>query len=252
MRRLALIVLLIAAPALADDDACFELGGQGIAPCATPQGRVALETNIANWTRDGRGADRDDSTAFAESIARIGIGGLTEARIAWTPVVLDRPRGGPTTSGIGDLRLGAKHQFGKDSPIGLAAEITLPTASHGVGQGIWSAAAIVPMQFELSKAVALDLQAEADAAADEDRAGRHFAWSLVAGVELDVSDALSVVADMKRLRDMDPAGHATETTAGLALNYKLGRTGQVTLGGIAGLDHDAPVAEAFVGAAVRF
>lgn len=166
--------------------------------------------------------------------------------------MLDRPRGGPTMSGVGDLRLGAKHQFGKDSPVGLAAEVTLPTASNGVGQGTWSTAIIVPMQFELSKAVALDLQAEVDAAADDDRAGRHFAWSLVVGVELDVSEALSVFADVKRLRDNDPAGHATETTAGLALNYKVGHNGQITLGSIAGLDHDAPVAEAFVGAALLF
>lgn len=252
MQRVAWIALLIASPALADDEACFEIGGQGIAPCATPHGKVAVESNLIDWTRDGHGADREDSTAFAESIARIGLGGNTEARIAWTPLILDRPRGGPKMSGVGDLRLGAKHQFGKDSPIGLAAEVTLPTASNGVGQGTWSAAIIVPMQFELSKAVALDLQAEADAAADQDRAGRHFAWSLVAGMEFDVGDALSVVADVKRLRDNDPLGHATETTAGLALNYKVGHNGQITLGSIAGLDRQAPVAEAFVGAALLF
>lgn len=244
--------MLIASPALADDDACFELGGQGIAPCATPKGKVALESNLVDWTRDGHGADRQDTTALAASIARIGLGALTEARVAWTPLILDRPIGGPTTRGIGDLTLGAKHQFGKDAPIGLALQVTLPTASNGVGQGTWSATAIVPMQFELSKTVSLDLQAEADAAADQDRSGRHFAWSLVGGVELDVSETLAVVADLKRLRDDDPVGHSTATTAGLALNRKIGHHGQVTLSGVAGLDHDAPVAEAYLGAALLF
>ena len=252
MRRLLLLALFIASAAQADDDACFELGGQGIAPCATPRGKVAIESNLIDWTRDGHGADRDDQIAFAGSIARIGLGGDTEARLAWTPLILDRPRGGPTTSGTGDMRVGLKHQFGKDAPIGFAAEVTLPTASNGVGQGTWSAAAIVPMQFELSEAVSLDLQAEADAAADGDRSGRHFAWSLVAGAEFDLSKSVSLVADVKRLRDDDPMEHTTETTAGLALNRKLGAHGQVTLAGVAGLDHDAPVAEAYLGAAYLF
>ncbi len=250
MLRLAWIALLIASPALADDDACFELGGQGIAPCATPSGKVAIESNLLDWTRDGHGADREDAFAVAASIARIGLGSDSEARIGWTPLMLERPRGGPSNSGIGDLRLGLKHQFGQNAPVGLAAEITLPTATNGLGQGSWSAAVIAPMQFELSKTVSLDLQAEADAAADEDRSGRHFAWSLVAGAEFELGKALTLVADLRRLRDNDPMGHTTQTTAGLALNHKIGRRGQLTLGGIAGLDHDAPVAEAFAGAAL--
>ncbi len=252
MRRVAWIALLIASPALADDDACFELGGQGIAPCATPRGKVALESNLIDWTREGHGADREDRTALAETIARIGLGGQTEARVMWTPLILDRPRGGPTASGIGDLTLGAKHQLGKDGPIGLAAEVTLPTADHGVGQGTWSASAIVPAQFELSTAVKLDLIGEVDAAADEDRLGRHFAASMVAGAEVDIGERVTMTADLKVLRDDDPVEHTVQTTASLSFSRRLGDHGQVTLGGVAGLDHDAPIAQAFLGAALLF
>jgi hypothetical protein len=250
--RVALIALLIASPALADDDACFELGGQGIAPCATPKGKVAFESNLLDWSRDGHGADREDSFAVAQSVARIGLGGLTEARIGWTPLVLDRPRGGPTARGIGDLTLGTKHQFGKDGPLGFGAEVTLPTASNGVGQGTWSAAAIIPAQFDLGGGVNFDLTGEVDAAANESRHGRHFAASLVAGADMDLSEQLTMTADFKLLRDNDPAGHTTQETASLALSHKLGKTGQITLGGVGGLNHDAPVAEAYLGIGVLF
>ena len=237
---------------MADDDACFELGGQGIAPCATPRGKVAIESNLIDWTRDGHGADRDDRFTLGESIARIGVGGSTELRIAWTPLILDRLRGGPTTSGVDDLTLGAKHQFGKGGPLGLALEVTLPTASNAVGQGTWSAAAILPAQFALNKTFTLDLTGEVDAAADTDRAGRHFAAAIVAGADIAISDAMTVTADVKYLRDDDPAGLTHATSASLAVSRSIGKTGQVTLGGVAGLDHDAPVAEAYFGFGLLF
>jgi hypothetical protein len=252
MRRVVLIALLIASPALADDDACFELGGQGIAPCAAPKGKIAFESNLFDWQREGHGGDREDTTALAQSIARIGLGSLTEARVSWTPLILDRPRGGPTMRGIDDLTLGTKHQFGKDSPLGFAVEVTLPTASNGVGQGTWSVQATAPVQIEVAKGVNFDLTGQVDAAADQDRHGRHFAASLVAGADVNLSEQLTVTTDVKLLRDNDPTGHTTQETASLALSHKLGSKGQFTVGGVAGLDHDAPVAEAYVGIGVLF
>src|SRR6476646_2749376 len=116
MRRIVWIALLIASPALADDDACFELGGQGIAPCATPKGHVAIESNLTDWIRDGHGADRTDTLSLAASIARIGLGGSTEALISVSPLILTRPQDGRWIADFGDLTIGAKHQFGKDGP----------------------------------------------------------------------------------------------------------------------------------------
>jgi hypothetical protein len=250
--RVALIALLIASPALADDDACFELGGQGIAPCATPRGQLAFESNLADWTRDGHGQDRTDTIVFGDSIARIGLGGMTEARVTWTPLILDRPKGGPTTRGVGDLTLGAKHQFGANSPLGLALEVTLPTASNGVGQGTWSFAATIPAQFEVAKGINFDLTGEIDAAADSNGNGRHFAASLVVGTDVDLTDQLTVTTDIKLLRDADPTGHTTQETASLALSHKLFPHGQLTVGGVAGLNHDAPRVEAYIGLGLLF
>lgn len=252
MHRVALIALLIASPAYADDDACFELGGQGIAPCATPKGKVAFESNLVDWQRTGHGVDREDGTALGQSLARIGLGGLTEARISWTPLIFDRPRGGPTVRGTDDLTIGAKHQFGQDSPLGLAIEATLPTASNGVGQGTWSLQATIPAQFEIAQGVNFDLTGEVDAAADSDRHGRHFAASVVAGADVDASERLTITADLKLLRDNDPAEHTTQETASLALSRKLGDRGQLTIGSVAGLNHGAPVAEAYVGIGFLF
>lgn len=252
MYRVALIALLIASPALADDDACFEQGGQGIAPCATPEHRVALETSLIDWTRQGHGGERDDNVAVATSLARIGLGGLTEARIGWTPLILDRPRGGPTARGIGDLTLGGKHQFGKDSSLALALELTLPTATGGVGQGTWSMQATLPGQFKLNKSTNLDLTGEVDAAANAERAGRHFSGSFVAGIDTALSEALTATVDLKVLRDDDPASKTTQETASVALTGKLGKSAQFVVSGIAGLNHDAPTAEIYAGFGILF
>lgn len=253
MRRLLLLAAILSTPALADDEPCFELGGQGTAPCVVPSGHVLAESELIDWRRDGHGADREDMTSVSDTILRIGLGADTEARVTWAPVVFDRPRGGPTRRGVGDLILGLKHQFGSnEKPVGLVVQVTVPTATNGVGQGTWSGGAVLSTQFDLSDTVTFAITAEAEAEADEDRHGRHFSANGVAGFDVDLTERLTLTADARYLRDADPGQHSDEVTASLSLNQRLGERGRLTLEGIAGLNRDAPPVEAFVGVAWQF
>ena len=252
MKIMILIGALCAAtPALADDGPCFELGGQGIAPCATPKGSVAVESNLFDWSREGDGIDRTDTLTFASTIARIGIGGNTELRLGGTPFLLTKASGDRWRSSVGDLTVGAKHQFGSNGPVGFALQVTLPTGTDPAGQQTWSADAIVPMQFPLNKVFTLDLTGTVSAAANASGSGRHFALSLVAGSDIALSEACTITADIKRLRDEDPLGATTHTSASLSLGVQMGKRAELTVGAVTGLDGDTQM-EGFAGFGYRF
>ncbi len=254
MKRLAILLLFVSAPAWAasEDEPCFELGGQGIAPCATPRGHVAVESNLIDWQRSRDGTGRTDVLTLGSTVARVGIGGNTELRLSDAPLILTKAEGDRWRSSTGDVTLGIKHQFGAKSPVGLALQVTLPTGTDPAGQGTWSVDAIVPMQFPLNKTFVFDLTAVASAAANSSGSGRHFAWSLVAGSDIALSDALTLTADVKRLHDDDPAGATDQTSASLSLGWQVGKRAQFTVGEVTGLDHDAADVEAFIGIGYRF
>ena len=252
MKRLIGLSLFVSSPVFAADEPCFELGGQGIAPCATPHGHVAVESNLIDWQRSSDGTGQTDVLTFGSTVARIGVGGNTELRFTAAPLILTTMDGMPSRSSAGDVTLGAKHQFGAKSPIGLALQVTLPTGTDPAGQGTWSVDAIAPMQFPLGKSLTFDLTAMASAAANSDGSGRDFAWSLVAGGDIALNDALTLTADVKRLHDEDPSGATNQTSASLSLGWQVGDRAQVTVGEITGLDRDATDFEAFVGVGYRF
>lgn len=252
MKRLIGVLLFVSAPAWAADEPCFELGGQGIAPCATPHGHVAVESNLIDWQRSNDGTGRTDVLTLGSTTARVGVGGNTELRVSTAPLILTKETGDRWRTSVGDLTLGAKHQFGASSPIGLALQVTLPTGTDPAGQQTWSADAILPMQFPLSKTLALDLTPMVSAAANSSGNGRHFAWSVVAGGDIGLSETLTLTADLKRLHDEDPVGTTNQTSASLSLGWQVGERAQFTIGEVTGLDRDAPEVEAFVGVGYRF
>lgn len=252
MKRTICLLALLASPALADEDACFELGGQGIAPCATPQGRIAYETNLVDWQREGKGDDRTDTLSLGSSVARIGVGAETELRLSGTPLILTRARGKHWTSHFGDLVVGVKHQFGHGGPVAFALQAVAPTAGSLDPSAAWGFDAIIPAQFPLSKAVTLDLTGTADVVPDEDGHGSHFAASIVGGFDIALADHLTATADVKRIEDYLPGDRTHATSASLSLGYLPSPRLQLTIGGVAGLDHAATTAEAYLGLGYLF
>jgi hypothetical protein len=121
-----------------------------------------------------------------------------------------------------------------------------------LGAGDWSAGLELPFGFDLSPAVSLEFAPRVEAAADEDRHGRHLAFGSVAGVAVDLSPVWNMTAELAATRDDDPSGHGTQELAGLSFGWTPGRNFQLDAGANVGLDHAAPGLELYAGIVRRF
>ena len=257
-----LFPLLTASAAFAEErEFCPERPGLGTPACVLDKGKLQAELGIADWTLDRQPDERTDDIVAGDLLLRYGIGPSTELRVGWTAFgherVRDRTTGAVSHgSGIGDVTLGVKQALldpdGDKLTIALLPSVTLPVGDDPAGAGDWGASLLVPVSYKLSDKVELDLTPEVDAAVDEDRDGRHLAYSLTAGLAFKLSDAWSVTPELQALRDDDPEGHETQTRAALSAAYQFGKDWQLDLGGVAGLDHQAPDVELAFGVAHRF
>lgn len=116
----ALVLLLIASPALAQDDddtPSFDRPGIGFSPSTLPRGSVALEWGLPSLERD-RDDDGTRSTQYSSDLnLRIGLAEHVELQAFSTPFnhLQLKPRDGSASNGGGDS--------------GLAVKIALPTGS---------------------------------------------------------------------------------------------------------------------------
>ena len=110
----------------------------------------------------------------------------------------------------------------------------------------------MPLSYDLTKTVNLEVVPEIDAAVDQDGLGRHFAASTVVGLGFDLTDKLTLEVEGQMLRDDDPSGKSTQELASVALAYKANENLQLDIGGVAGLNRDAPDVELYAGVSRRF
>lgn len=262
MKAALLAVVAMATPALAAErDLCADRPGLGTPACTVEPGRLQIETGLADWTREDDGAVRTDTLELGATLLRVGIDGATEARIAWTPYghVRERDRALRVTSrqsGTGDVTIGLRRNLknpdGSGFSVALQPSLTLPVGGQAIGGGTWSASLVAPVDFEISDGVGLALTPEVDAAADQDRHGRHLAFGSVAGLSLDLSKAVTTSIEVEAFRDDDPAGHATQVLSALSLAWQPKDDLQLDAGVVAGLNRNSPDVEVAVGVTRRF
>jgi len=112
-----------------------------------PQGSLQIESglqgtdNAGQWTLD-----------LPQSFVRYGLLESTELRLALPDYFLHLPVEGSSTSGFGDLALGAKRQLG---PIGgvnlsLITFVSLPTGARGISSGGYDPGLQLPWSRALS------------------------------------------------------------------------------------------------------
>ena len=128
---------------------------------------------------------------------------------------------------------------------------TLPLGGEDVGRGDWGAGLLVPVSFELG-ALSLGLSPHIDAAVDSDGDGRHLAYGSVVGIGFDLSDDISMTAEMSITRDRDPDGDTTEALAGLSAGWQPDADSQWDVGANVGLNRDSADVELYFGYARRF
>jgi hypothetical protein len=254
--------LLVPTIAHADDqnrDYCPARPGLGTPACTMAPGQVSVETSLGDWTLDKQGGDRTDTVLIGDTSVRIGLTDTVEAQVGWTPLGIVRERIGRAvdrTTRAGDATLGLKANLRNPDGSGLSIAVqpfvTLPVGRAPIGAGDWGAGLVVPVTYDLSKTVSLEVTPEVDAAVDQDGRGRHLAYSSVIGVGVALNDALTFTLEDQLIRDQDPSGSTTQDLASASLAWMPRKTLQLDIGAVAGLDRNAPDVELYAGIARRF
>ena len=136
-----LAALMIATPALADDDFCALRPGLANGACTAAKGDVYLETSLADWSLTRDGGQRSYSLSLGSSALRYGLTDTTELQLSVHPFIRQighTPTSRDVTQGNGDATIGVKQRLtpkGAKLQLALNPTITLPIATNGLGAG---------------------------------------------------------------------------------------------------------------------
>jgi hypothetical protein len=262
--KILLAAALVASPALAQDklrDLCSDRPGLNTPACTVDPGHLQVEAGLANWTLDKQSDTRTDTVLAGEVLARYGVGKQTEVRLGWTAFGHVRTRDRATgsidrTSGVGDITIGVKQNFagpdGDGFSVALLPYATLPTGKSEIGEGDWGAGLLIPLSYDLSEHVKLEMTPEADAAVDEDGHGRHFAYGSAAGIGLKLGEKMTLSGEAQLIRHRDPVKSSTQALAALSMTYQPKPRLQFDIGAQAGLNHATPDLALYAGVSEKF
>lgn len=260
---LSAAALTMGAPALAEDEPRFcptrpNLGGSS---CTTEPGRIHVEVSALDWQRDDQADQREDRIVTADFLVRLGIGKNSEVQLDWVGYGRNRTRDKAagtvdTVTGTGDVTFAIRQHLAGDKQkpfsAGVQAFVTAATGRYPVGAGSWSTGIIVPVQYELTKKVAIAVTAEADAAANQSGTGRHLAYSEIAGLRYKFTERVTATAELSLERDDEPDGHETLALAALSAAWRPTKVVQLDILASAGLNHAAPGLRLVTGGAILF
>jgi len=239
-------------------DFCADRPGKATPACILDVGRLQLETGLADAALQRGGGQRDDVYTIGQTEIRYGIASHTELEAVVTPWSIERSRdaGGRTRrSGFGDLALGFRTALsdpdGKGTLVSLQAFATAPTGTHHQGAGDWEGGVRLPVSADLGGGFSLGVTPEADLRRDGDAHGRHLAFSTAVSVGHALGP-LSVGAELWAEGDEDPGGHVNSASFDLSAAWMAAKDLQLDAGLNAGLTHDTPDLELYVGVARRF
>ncbi|TCM17669.1 outer membrane putative beta-barrel porin/alpha-amylase [Novosphingobium sp. PhB165] len=257
-----LCLALVPSAAFADERPyCPDRPGIGTPPCTVSPGQVSVELGIGDWTLDRSSAEREDDFGVGDLLVRYGIADHAEVQVGWTMLGFSRTRDRATgevehRSGTGDVTLALRRNLVSPDGSGLSVAfmpyVSLPTGGQPSGAGDWGAGVLMPLSYELSDKWSLTSTTEFDAAVDQDRDGRHFAFSQVIGASLQLGTAVTATAEYQITADHDPQGHSVAHLSGLSLGWQPADDLQLDAGGNVGLDRDAPDLELYFGISRRF
>jgi hypothetical protein len=260
---LLLIMAVSATPALGQEDRrdlCPDRPGLGTPACTVEPGSMVLEIGLADWTLDRNPDSRTDTWTFGDALLRAGLTQSLEIQFGWTMLghVRERDRVTGEVSGrtrTGDATLALRQNLSNPDGSGLSIALmpyaTLPLGGDGIGAGDWGAGLIVPASFELGE-VSLGLTPHVDAAVDSDGDGRHLAYGSVVGLGFNLSEDVSMAAEVSLTRDRDPGGSSTEALAGLSAGWQPDADSQWDAGVNVGLNRGSPDVELYFGFTQRF
>jgi hypothetical protein len=96
---------------------------------------------------------------------RVGLTSNLEAEASWAPLIIDLQRGAANVTGTGDLTAGLRRALttpgGDGAQASIQGYVTAPTATNGLGAGVWTGGARLPVQ-PLPMNLSLGLTPEVD------------------------------------------------------------------------------------------
>jgi hypothetical protein len=223
-------------------------------PFTVDAGHLQLELDLVNYTRDA-GEDRRVAWGVAPLNLRLGVRENLELGLFVAPFRRDtvQPTGGTseTHTGFGDVTLRAKVNFwgndGGGTALGLIADLKLPTATAGLGNGAVEGTMLVPVSLELGGG--WDLGAMTGAGfRRSDSGGGSGTWinsvTVGHGLTRDLAGYCEVATET--------AAGAPVTTFDVGLTLRLNANAQLDVGAQFGLSHAADDTLVFTGLTRRY
>lgn len=256
---LSLAAALLAAPAQAQAQAlrdfCAERPGKATPPCIVDQGHLMLEVGLADAVFARGSGAHENTYSLAATELRLGVSKRVEVGAQWTPAIIDRNRGEPSRTGVGDLVLDLKAALTDPDGQGLAISaqgfITAPTATKGQGAGGWTGGVRLPVSAPLGPSTDFELAPEVDIVRDAAGRGTHLAWAGAIGVSHGFGPATLGVELWGQIDD-DPVDRTHQASADLTAAYAVGDNAQLDAGVNLGLNRTTPDIEVYAGIAKRF
>lgn len=257
---LIIAALLSTAVNAADEEPiCADRPGKAWASCTLAPGHVELDVGVAGWSLQKDGGERDAELAFGDTEIRYGLSDRSEIAVDIAPYVRVATRGaGPhsSISGFGDLAIFSKNRLTADdaaAEVALVPLVKIPTAKRALGNGKWEGALLLPVNYAVPNSpFSIALTPELDWVADADGRGHHAAMAQVAGVDWQVSERVSLSAEVWGEWDWDPAATARQVSADGTVAWLLSNDVQLDAGANVGLNRNTPDIELYGGLAVRF
>jgi Putative MetA-pathway of phenol degradation len=258
MRTLAaLLLVLLPLPALAQDrEMVTDRPDKTESPYTVPEGRVQIELDLANYTRDDSDGFRLETIGVTPFNLKLGVAQNTDLQLIVAPYIHQTATDLQTdarakTDGFGDITLRLKQNlWGNDdgkTAFGLMPYVTLPTSSNGVGTGKVEFGLIAPLAITLSDSVDLGVMTEIDVVEDDDARGHRVNFVNSATLGFSLTDKLGLYTEIFTEKGADWA-----VTGDAGVTYKLTDELQIDTGINLGLTDAADDVAVFVGLSRRF
>ena len=264
MKLTAFAALLAAtsAPALAagaggDDSICTDRPGKGNNACTVPAGKLQLETDLIDWTRDDENGVRTDTILYTNPTLKLGLSDSADLQLNIAPYEEVRSRAGGVTSrvgGIGDLFVRFKQRLTDSSAktqVALFPFVKLPTARRALGNGAVEGGLSVPVNIDLPNDVSLGISPEADLLLDSDGSGRHLGAMTAINLGKMIGK-VNVAAELWGQWDFDPARTQRQYSADVMATWLVRKNLQLDAGADFGLNRETPDVQVYAGISTRF
>ena len=224
-------------------------------PFTVDAGHWQVEMDLVSHTQNRLDGVRTQEWDVAPFNLRYGVSPNLEAGLFYSPYkhVTTEPRGGPRAvlSGSGDLTLRTKLNFwgndGGETAFGLIADVKLPTAQAGLGNGRVEGDLILPVSFEIPGGFELGAMTEVDVR-HRDSGGSALVWVNSATLGHALSRTVSGYVELASAAGDGPP--VATFNAGVA--WKLDPNTQLDAGMEIGLSRAADDARFFTGLSRRF